>query len=199
MKFRDKKVIGIVIALAVIALGAVFLLNSNKVIYGNNENEIKEAIYKTELIKSEELIDIIDVVDIGNSRFAGFCSNFGSTGIIEFEKNSRGKFEYKKAEVHGGQIGTYLAFVEDEVKENKELSKEKLKETKANEEKKNLYIIVSDAVEGYDIKLKVNEEYNFEEVIPVGERKMIVFQMPSGEKEYVFDLEVVDSRGNKVF
>ena len=54
-------------------------------------------------------------------------------------------------------------------------------------------------MEGYDIKLKVNEEYNFEEVIPIGERKMIVFQMPSGEKEYVFDLEVVDSRGNKVF
>lgn len=199
MKFRNKKVIGIVIALGVIALGAVFLLNSNKVIYGNNENEIKEAIYKTELIKSEELIDIIDVVDIGNSRLVGFCSNFGSTGIIEFEKNSRGKFEYKKAEVHGGQIGAYLAFVEDEVKENKELSQEKLKEAKADEEKKNLYIIVSDAVEGYDIKLKVNEEYNFEEVIPVGERKMIVFQIPSGEKEYVFDLEVVDSRGNKVF
>lgn len=79
MKERIKPFIGL-ISVLVIFVGVIVLVNAvifiaNPKTYGNTEEEIIKAIYKTELVnKEQEAVDIIDIVDMGTTRVAGFCT-----------------------------------------------------------------------------------------------------------------------------
>lgn len=198
MKSIFKKFLAIAVVVLIVA-GIVSLINNNRPVYGNDTEEIKKAIYKTELVNKEnEAIEIVDIIDLGDSRFAGFCTEFGKTGIIEFEANKKGSYVYKSAEVQGKEVGTYVVSAENVYPDKDPTKLENRGEgVYLDESCQYLYIIVSNASDGYDVKLDINGD-NYEGVIPKGKRTMIVFEMPQGQSSYTFNLKILDSQGNDI-
>ncbi|HFL2523227.1 TPA: hypothetical protein ACG3HB_003481 [Clostridioides difficile] len=76
----------IVFLLFFIVLLLIFSNKNTSVLYGNNRDLIKTAIVTRSPIIDREDIEIIDIVDIDESRIVGFSSN-GYLGVLLFEKD----------------------------------------------------------------------------------------------------------------
>lgn len=178
MLLKNKK--GILILIVIVAsIVVLVLINYNRPIYGNDEESIKHLIYDIELInKDSEEIYIVDTKDIEESRFVGFCTQFGKTGIIKFELNKDGNYVYIGAELRESEVGTFVVCTRN---------------NNINGSFKTLYITVTDETDGYTARLAVNDEYEFEGKIPTGKRTMLVFEMPevSGDG-YTYNFELID-------
>ncbi|MDU4889640.1 MAG: hypothetical protein E6344_03445 [Clostridium sp.] len=207
MKERIKPFIGL-ISVLVIFVGVIVLVNAvifiaNPKTYGNTEEEIIKAIYKTELVnKEQEAVDIIDIVDMGTTRVAGFCTSMGKTGIIEFEKDKKGKYVYAYVETYQGDIGNYVQWFNNVYPEKAPKPEEYIKEGFAIDESAQLmFIVISNGTEKYDVTLNVNETYDFNGEIQLGKPSMLSFEMPEikGKDSYSFDLKAIDSQGNNIF
>lgn len=207
MKERIKPFIGL-ISVLVIFVGVIVLVNAvifiaNPKTYGNTEEEIIKAIYKTELVnKEQEAVDIIDIVDMGTTRVAGFCTSMSKTGVIEFEKDKKGKYVYAYAETYQGDIGNYVQWFNNVYPEKAPKPEEHMKEGFAIDESAQLmFIVIANGTEKYDVTLAVNETYEFNGEIQLDKPSMLSFEMPEikGEDSYSFDLKAIDSQGNNIF
>lgn len=201
MKERIKTFIGL-ISVLVIFVGVIVLVNAvifiaNPKTYGNTEEEIIKAIYKTELVnKEQEAVDIIDIVDMGTTRVAGFCTSMGKTGIIEFEKDKKGKYVYAYVETYQGDIGNYVQWFNNVYPEKAPKPEEYIKEGFAIDESAQLmFIVISNGTEKYDLNLNVNETYDLNGEIQLGKPSMLSFEMAEikGKDSYSFDLKAIDS------
>lgn len=200
MVANNKKIVLIFISIVAV-LGILVLNYYNRSIYGNDEESIKKIIYNTKLInRDEEDIYIIDIIDIGDSRFAGFSTQYGRTGLVQFEANEKGNYVYTSAELTESNMGNFVVWAHN-INSKIDITEYEVESHKvdSNESDKNIYIIVADGTNGYTAKLTVNSKYYFEGDIPTGHRTMLVFEMPKTlENAYSYKLELFDLNGNKV-
>lgn len=206
MKERIKPFIGL-ISVLVIFVVAVLVVNaltfiSDPKIYGNTEEEIIKAIYKTELVnKEQEAVDVIDIVDMGTTRVVGFCTSMDKTGIIEFKKEKKGKFVYTYAETQQGDVGNYVQWFNNVYPEKAPKPEDHIKEGYAIDESAQImFIVIGNGIEKYDVILDVNETYEFNGEIQSGKPSMLSFEIPKieGADSYNFALKVLDSQGRDV-
>lgn len=205
MKKRIKPFIGLISVLVILVV-VVLLVNAFTVIinpktYGNTEEEIIKAIYKTELVnKEQEAVDVIDIVDMGTTRAVGFCTSIGKTGIIEFKKDEKGKYVYTYAEVQTGEIGNYVQWFNNVYPEKAPKPEEHINGGAIIDKSAQVvFIVIGNGKEKYDISLKVNETYDFTGEIPLGKPTMLKFEMPDTTADgYTFALKVIDSQGNNI-
>lgn len=206
MKSKMKQFTGVFITLlifgGVILLFNAFMFISNPKIYGNTEEEIIKAIYNTELVNKTAEISIIDIIDKGTTRVAGFTINNEQTGVIALEKDKKGDYVYNSAEVRGGNVGNYVQWFENVYHEEGENSQECADHDHDIDESGEIaFIVVSTAGEEYEVNLKVNETHDLKGQIQAGKPTMLAFEMPDNQvaKSYNFDLDVIDEDGNNIF
>lgn len=206
MKSQMKQFTGVFITL-LIFLGVILLVKSLMFIgdpktYGNTEEEIIKAVYKTDQVNRDEAVNIIDIIDMGTTRAAGFCTSFEKTGIIEFQKDKKGKFGYTYGEVQTGEVGHYVQWFNNVYPEKAPKPEEHSKEGYGIDKSAQIaFIVIGNGDEKYDVSLKVNDAYDFNGEIPLGTPTMLTFKMPEipGAESYSFDLQVIDSEGNNRF
>ena len=181
--------------------GGVIFLNNEKT-YGNTEAEIMKAIYEMNKIDSaQEDVKVIEVIDMGTTRVAGFCTSLGKTGIIEFEKDKKGQYVYACGEIYQEEIRNYIQCFKNVYPEKATKPDEKNKDAVTKDESSQLvYIVIGNSNEKYDVTLNVNKAFDFNGEIPQGKPTMLTFKMPElqDSNSYNFDLRVIDSRGNNI-
>lgn len=181
--------------------GGVIFFNNEKT-YGNTEAEIMKAIYEMNKIDSaQEDVKVIEVIDMGTTRVAGFCTSLGKTGIIEFEKDKKGQYVYACGEIYQEEIRNYIQCFKNVYPEKATKPNEKNKDAVTKDESSQLvYIVIGNSNEKYDVTLNVNKAFDFNGEIPQGKPTMLTFKMPElqDSNSYNFDLRVIDSRGNNI-
>lgn len=181
--------------------GGVIFFNNEKT-YGNTEAEIMKAIYEMNKIDSaQEDVKVIEVIDMGTTRVAGFCTSLGKTGIIEFEKDKKGQYVYACGEIYQEEIRNYIQCFKNVYPEKATKPDEKNKDAVTKDESSQLvYIVIGNSNEKYDVTLNVNKAFDFNGEIHQGKPIMLTFKMPElqDSNSYKFDLRVIDSRGNNI-
>lgn len=94
----------IILVVLIIVFGTLYLLS--RPTYGNDKAGIEKAIEENDA--SGGVISIIDILDMGGSRYAGFMEGENIIGLAIFTSDGRGNYEYERIErVEGKSVATF--------------------------------------------------------------------------------------------
>lgn len=156
----------------------IFFIQSNKKVYGNDPDSIKEVINSIEGYENEEFIEIIDIVDVKDMRIVGFLYS-DNIGFAEFHKNKNGNYEWRYIEKKGNDCIRISAIpLEKEIR----------------------FIIISNAENDKVSKVKMSVNGNvYEKYLKLNKPSLVVFDIErSIDGSYEYDFEYFDQKGNKV-
>jgi hypothetical protein len=154
-----KNLIAISIILIMILGITGFYFKQNKVINGKNENSIKKYLYSTLIPKNED-INIIDTVEIEDSKIVGFLNNKGH-GVVAFDKDKKGNYTT-------GRDGVFDTTDRKHVKVS-------AFSVRYGDSSKSSYVIISDGKDVGRVELVVNDKKSYSKKVKLNEPSMVIF------------------------
>ncbi|GAA0220679.1 hypothetical protein [Metaclostridioides mangenotii] len=155
-----KKILITIFVILIMILGVTgYYFKQNKLINGKNENSIKKYLYNTLIPKTED-INIIDTVEIEDSKIVGFLNNKG-LGVVAFDKDKKGNYTT-------GRDGIFETIDKKHVKVS-------AFSVRYGDSSKSSYVIISDGKDVGRVELVVNEKKSYSKKVKLSEPSMVIF------------------------
>jgi len=155
-----KKILIAIFVILIMILGVTeYYFKQNKLMNGKNENSIKKYLYSTLIPKTED-INIIDTVEIEDSKIVGFLNNKG-LGVVAFNKDKKGKYTT-------GRDGIFETIDKKHVKVS-------AFSVRYGDSSKSSYVIITDGKDVGRVELVVNDKKSYSKKVKLSEPSMVIF------------------------
>jgi hypothetical protein len=155
-----KILLAIFVALIMISVATGYYFKQDKALNGNNEDSIKKYLYSNLIPKTENDINIIDTVEIENSKIVGFSTNKGQ-GVVMFDKDKKGNYTT-------GRDGVYDIIDKKHIKVS-------AYSVRYGNDSKSAYVIISDGKDVSKVEIVVNDKKNYSKKVKLNEPSMVIF------------------------
>jgi len=160
----------ILIAISIIFF-ALYFINSNDEIYGNDKESIIDCIKDNSILKDKTNFEIADIIDTDqNTRIVGFFAN-NSTGVASFIKNKDDNYEIDQLYVHENTKTSYFNIIN----RNKKYKK---------------FVVVSNGDSLDKVILKVDGKYKESRNNLINKSSVSVFDLPYPKDKSETNIEV---------
>lgn len=155
-----KILLAIFVVSIMISVAIGYYFKQDKALNGNNEDSIKKYLYSNLIPKTENDINIIETVEIENSKIVGFSTNKGQ-GVVIFDKDKKGNYTT-------GRDGVYDTIDKKHIKVS-------AFSVRYGNSSKSSYVIISDGKDVSRVELVVNGKKSYSKKVKLNEPSMVIF------------------------